>query len=82
MNERKYRRKSDAVPQGKGGVSGQDRERSKEVEGREGKARFSFVWRSLHKAVCSPSTQELWGATRYTNSKDPGSAALEEGRNL
>lgn len=37
MNERKYRRKSDAVPQGKVGVSWQDRERSKEVEGLRGK---------------------------------------------
>lgn len=32
MNVRKYCRKSDAVPQGKFGVSGQDRERSKEVD--------------------------------------------------
>ncbi len=61
MNVRKYCRKSDAVPQGKGVGSGQDRERSKEVE--ELRARRALVLFGAGQAVHRRS-REKWGTTR------------------
>lgn len=81
MNERKYCRKSDAVPQGKVGDNGQDRERSKEVEELRGQGAFSFVWRRVEQGCSHRQRRKSGAPMRYTNSKSPGSAALRASRN-